>query len=472
MDASIDIALLTQPDGTIVALNDAAVQSLQGVREELIGKNVLDLFPSELSKTRRAKSEEVVQSGQPTMFEDTRGGKWFSNHIYPVLDENGTVNQLAIYAHDITERVSLQQVSRELTNITDLPSTLDCVCGILETIFASPFVGIGVISKDETIQMITQSERSMRLPNMVQLVDIPVIQELIKQRSSRVISEVQTGPQLPDIRTWAEGLNLNSVLLVPLVLRGEAFGFLFISTDQAERVFSEQEIALAEIVAKDIASAVDNARLLSMVQEQAVADERIRIARELHDSVTQTMYSVSMVAEALPRLLDRNLDEAKRRAVHLRQMTLGALAEMRNLLFEFHPKALRDTRLSVLLQQLGEVLTGRTRIPVELEIRNDTQLPEDVKVVFYRVAQEVFNNTSKHAQATQVRVILQSDPNECRLIIQDDGVGFDPKVITEENLGLKIIQERAEEIGADLRVESSSGQGTRVALAWVPEKYE
>jgi PAS domain S-box-containing protein len=466
MDASIDIALLTQPDGTIVALNDAAVQSLLGVRENLIGKNVLDLFPSELSKTRRARSEEVVRSGNPVQFEDTRGGKWFRNHIYPILDAQAQVSQLAIFAHDITERISLQQVSRELTNITDLPSTLDCVCGILEDLFDSPFVSIGVTPHDETIQIVMQSERSQRLPDMVLIVKNPAIQELIKQRSSLIVSELQTAPRLSEIRTWAKALNLHSVLLSPLIMRGEVFGFLFVSTDQETRVFSEQEVVLAELLSSDIASAIENARLLSLVQEQAVADERIRIARELHDSVTQTMYSISMVAEALPRLLDRNLDEAKRRVIHLRQMTLGALAEMRNLLFEFHPKALRDTRLSNLIRQLGEVLTGRTRIPVDIDVHENAQLSEDVKVAFYRVAQETFNNISKHAQTTVVRVVLRSDSNECSLSIQDDGVGFDPQVIDDEKLGLKIMTERAEQIGAELTVESVPNQGTHVLLVW------
>ena len=201
---------------------------------------------------------------------------------------------------------------------------------------------------------------------------------------------------------------------------------------------------------------------------RAAEEERIRIARELHDSVTQTMYSVSIVAEALPHLLETNLDEARRRAVHLRQMTLGALAELRNLLFEFHPKALQDTQLSILLRQLGEVLTGRTRIPVDLDISGNANLPENVKIAFYRIAQEAFNNISKYAQATHVNVVLESVPNKCKLLIQDNGIGFDLDSVNTEKLGLKIMQERAESIGADLTVKSSPDQGTKVSLFWQP----
>jgi PAS domain S-box-containing protein len=201
-------------------------------------------------------------------------------------------------------------------------------------------------------------------------------------------------------------------------------------------------------------------------QYKAVEEERIRIARELHDSVTQTMYSVSIVAEALPRLLDRNPGEARRRAVHLRQMTLGALAEMRNLLFEFHPQALKDTDLNILIQQLSDVLTGHTRIPVDLAIEGEMQLPEDVKIVFYRIAQEAFNNIIKHAEATLVSTSLISGADGCRLTIHDNGRGFDPKIVKSEKLGLKIMCERAEEIYGDLVVESSPNQGTRISLVW------
>ena len=305
LNASIDIALLTHPDGTIVAGNQACANALGEKLDMLVGQNVFDYFPAELANARREKTEQAINNRKPVHFEDLRDGRWFRNHIYPILDRDGNVDQLAIYAHDITG-----------------------------------------------------------------------------------------------------------------------------------------------------------------VQFRAAEEERIRIARELHDSVTQTMYSVSIVAEALPRLLDRDLDEAKLRAIHLRQMTLGALAELRNLLFEFHPKALRDTRLSILIRQLGEMLTGRTLIPVEITVEGNIELPENVKIVYYRIAQEAFNNIAKHAHANQVTAVLESVPDKCIFSIQDNGIGFDLEAVNTEKLGLKIMHERAEEIGADLRVESSPNQGTLISWLW------
>jgi signal transduction histidine kinase len=118
------------------------------------------------------------------------------------------------------------------------------------------------------------------------------------------------------------------------------------------------------------------------------------------------------------------------------------------------------------VQQLGDVLTGRTHIPVEITITADAQQPEDVKIAFYRVAQEAFNNIAKHAQATQVNTMLESVPNQCKLSIQDNGIGFDLDSVYTEKLGLKIMRERAEDICADLIVESYPNQGTLVSLLW------
>ena len=120
------------------------------------------------------------------------------------------------------------------------------------------------------------------------------------------------------------------------------------------------------------------------------------------------------------------------------------------------------------MRQLSEVLTGRTRIPVDLDITKNAKLPEDVKIAFYRIAQEAFNNIDKYAQATQVNVVLESVPDKCKLSIQDNGIGFDLDSVHTEKLGLKIMLERAEKIGADLRVKSSPDQGTKVSLVWQP----
>jgi signal transduction histidine kinase len=253
-------------------------------------------------------------------------------------------------------------------------------------------------------------------------------------------------------------------------VRATAIGFMSVAADQAGRTFTPDELGLAETIAADIAAAVENARLLERAKAAAAAEERNRIARELHDSVTQTMYSVSIVAEALPRLLERDLAEAKCNAAYLRKTTLGALAEMRTLLFELRPGTLDRAGLDVLLQQLADVLTGRTRVPVEITVEGEATLPPDVKIGLYRIAQEAFNNVGKHARANRAWVTLQRGPEGAILAIRDNGRGFDPESIPQERIGLRIMRERAKEIGAVLTVESGPGQGTTVSVVWTADE--
>jgi signal transduction histidine kinase len=243
-------------------------------------------------------------------------------------------------------------------------------------------------------------------------------------------------------------------------------GFLFVASDQADRIFTPHEVRLAETVAADIAGAIENARLFEQAQASAVGEERARIARDLHDSVTQTLYSASLIAEALPRVWARNPQQVRGSLTTLLQLIRGALAEMRTLLFELRPAALEEASLDRMLHQLADVLTGRTRTPVEVTVQGRSDVQAEVKIALYRIAQEAFNNIAKHAGATQVAVTLQGLPDRVILAIQDDGRGFGPHAVPAERMGMRIMRERAEAIGAQLVVESEVGRGTEVRVEW------
>jgi signal transduction histidine kinase len=144
----------------------------------------------------------------------------------------------------------------------------------------------------------------------------------------------------------------------------------------------------------------------------------------------------------------------------------GALAEMRTLLFELRPSALEAVSLSTLLGHQGDAFTGRTRIPVKMILNDDSALPNDVKITFYRVAQEAFNNIAKHSEATEVAVKFRSKEGRVKITIADNGRGFDQQSLPEDKLGLRIMGERAEEVGARLEVESAPGEGARISLTW------
>jgi signal transduction histidine kinase len=215
-------------------------------------------------------------------------------------------------------------------------------------------------------------------------------------------------------------------------------------------------------------------------EELAVLEERNRLARELHDSVTQTLFSASLIAEALPALWERNQEMGRERLVMLRQMSCGALAEMRTLLLELRPAALVETNLEDLLRQLGEAVTVREGVPVTVEVEGRCELPANLHVALYRIAQEALNNVVKHAKASQIAVRLRCMPRvqspnsqegkeasvKVELVISDDGRGFDTDDVPPECMGMCIMRERAEAVGAQLRIISQTGRGTQVTVVW------
>ncbi len=228
---------------------------------------------------------------------------------------------------------------------------------------------------------------------------------------------------------------------------GQLQGILSIGADRTEEKRNEEMIA-------------------QQSKEKAAAEERNRLARDLHDAVSQTLFSASLIAEVLPRLWERNQDEARKRLEEIRQLSRGALAEMRTLLLELRPAALVDADMGELLKQLAASITGRARIPVSVEIEGECGQAPEVKVALYRIAQEALNNVAKHSGATQARVGLFCEADKIELIIGDNGKGFDISHTSPSSLGLGIMRERAKGIGAQVTIDSHPGQGTIVTVTW------
>ncbi len=211
-----------------------------------------------------------------------------------------------------------------------------------------------------------------------------------------------------------------------------------------------------------------SSELLRKEQEmrEAVADERTRIAGDLHDSVTQTLFSTAAIADALPEVWDRHPEEARRGLEDLKLLTKGALAEMRTLLLELRPACLLEKTLGELLQQLAGAAAGRTRIPVDVEIAGDARLPDDLQVTLYRTAQEALHNVVKHARASEVKIRLACDEQNVLLTIHDNGRGFENNRSTTTGMGLEIMRERVRAIQGQLRIESTPQAGTTVEVQW------
>jgi signal transduction histidine kinase len=260
-------------------------------------------------------------------------------------------------------------------------------------------------------------------------------------------------------------LGYKAILSVPLVVQGESYGGITLYYREPRR-FSDEEISLATSISSQAALAIENARLREQAAQGAAFAERNRLARDLHDSVTQSLYSVTLYAEATARLL-RGGDAAAAEE-HLREMgttAREALREMRLLIFELSPPALETGSLVDALQMRLDAVEARGGIAVSFRVEGEEELNPRVRKELYQIAQEALNNSLKHSRGQAVRLLLQFGAEETVLEIVDDGVGFKPEQAQKSGgRGVRGMRERVDRIGGSLAVESVTTGGTRVRV--------
>ncbi|HEX6268695.1 MAG TPA: GAF domain-containing sensor histidine kinase, partial [Anaerolineales bacterium] len=271
----------------------------------------------------------------------------------------------------------------------------------------------------------------------------------------------------PSIKQALEMEGVQQVINIPLFAKGRLVGAFNLGTHHA-RPITPEEISLLSSIGRQIAVAVENARLYDQAEHSAAIAERHRLSRELHDSVTQSLYSVTMYAEAAARLLTTG--DTATAAEHLRELrhtAQEALREMRLLIFELRPPALAKVGLAAALQARLDSVELRSGMKTELQVEGEQdreQFPRAAEEELYHIAQEALNNILKHANAQHVWVHLRFSEAETFLAIRDDGVGFTPTAAGNGGLGLASLRERAEKIGASMEIESTSGAGTEIRV--------
>ncbi|HUS84946.1 MAG TPA: GAF domain-containing protein, partial [Anaerolineales bacterium] len=279
-----------------------------------------------------------------------------------------------------------------------------------------------------------------------------------------IVHNVRDESKVASWITDVEGIQ--SFMHIPIRIEDAIYGVF--NVDYMEpRGFGTEEQRLFTALAQRAALAIEQAQLQDQAQQAAVFEERQRLARDLHDAVTQTLFSASIIAEVIPRLWEQDPELGLSRLEILRELTKGALAEMRTLLIELRPAAIAEADLVELMRQLAESTTGRARIPVDLQVDGECDFTPEVKVVLYRIAQEALNNVAKHSKATRAAIRLLCEEQKVELTIEDDGIGFDIGSVPPDHLGLRIMRERAESIGAELAIESGQNEGARITLTWM-----
>jgi PAS domain S-box-containing protein len=490
LNAPPDTAMLLSPEGIILETNEIGAKRLGVSVEEAVGSNVFELFEPSVAELRWKKAEEALASKQAVRWEDERDGKHYANNFYPILDENEDIISLAVFAANITGRKKveealrhkiedlniLNQVGHVVTSAMDMPVVLQRIAEIISGHYQARYSHI-ILQEDveDELMILVGFDRESGIikPTSLDLSlgSLPLVNDVMTTGESLVISDPQSLSLPSDVRDFLKEHHIQGVMLIPLRIIGAVSGIMVVSHDQSGRSFTTDEVLLAETIADDVSRAVEIARLQEQEKNAAATEERSRLARDLHDAVTQTIYSASLIAEVLPTVWERNPTEGQRNLVKLRQLVRGALAEMRTLLFELRPASLEAAELTTLLRHLGDALTGRTRIPVSYQIVEKNVPPVEVKIGIYRITQEALNNIAKHSEATQVTVELQSDLNQVKLTVRDDGRGFDQNNLAEDKLGIQIMTERANEIDARLELNTTPGKGTQISITWPGEEY-
>ena len=212
-------------------------------------------------------------------------------------------------------------------------------------------------------------------------------------------------------------------------------------------------------------------RLYAQAQELAAMRERQRLARELHDSVSQALYSIGLGAYTAREVLERDPEQAMASLDYVITLSEAGLAEMRALIFELRPESLETEGLVAALTKQVAVLQARYRLTVEAELGDEPALSLEKKHALYRIAQEACHNVVKHARASLVVLRLAERENEVLLEIRDNGRGFDPAGSFPGHLGLRSMRERTAKVGGSMTIESAPEQGTSICVR-VPLREE
>ncbi len=395
-----------------------------------------------------------------------------------LADEQGIIYGAITFGYDITDRkhteIALKKAHDELSVLYDVASIASQSID-LSTILQSSLTRVlpTMKSKKGTIHLWDVQTETLRLAAHQGLSDSAVLQLECISLDDGLISRVfsQGAPvmvtDMGDVLKMhnAPANVLHTYLGAPVRAKGRILG-VFSVFSRAEHHFSQDEITLLTSISHQIGVAVENARLYQEAAQLAVMEERRRLARDLHDSVTQSLFSVTLLAEASNRLLrGGELSNAEQHLTWLNETAQNALKEMRLLIFELRPMDLETGGLVAAVQQRLNAVERRTGIKAHLIADQSAELPIHLEEGLYRIIQEALNNTLKHAAATSITIHITIRPTETTVQISDDGIGFErDDVYRLGGLGLESIRERVENMGGTLRIKSAIGQGTHITI--------
>jgi signal transduction histidine kinase len=263
-------------------------------------------------------------------------------------------------------------------------------------------------------------------------------------------------------------------LAVPIFWQGVITGVFGICAADPSRRFTDADVQVLTLFAKHAAVAIENARLYQQSRELAVTEERNRLAREIHDTLAQSLTGMVLQIEAVEDLLDKEPAQARAELQSLQQLARAALEEARRSVWGLRPPILEEATLAEALERRLQEESRLGRFSGRFAAAGRPRpLTPSIEAGVYRIAQEALTNVSRHAEATVVVVQLRFEPGDLVLVVQDDGRGIESGVASSPDggFGLTSMQERAERIGASLTIVTAPRAGTEVVLAWEPPSF-
>jgi PAS domain S-box-containing protein len=404
---------------------------------------------------------------------------WLADHLVVLADETGRPAYRLGTVQDITERKratadleALLAVSASLTSTLELPALLTALVEQLRTVVEYDGMAIYLLEgNDLTVtEYVGPLPRHEALAIRLPLSETAGCREVIEQRHPVRFADLRADtPEARSLRSAVSGAqarligDCRSWLGVPLVAKGRPIGMLRLSHAEPDH-FTEHQIRVATTVANHAALAIENAQLYERAQRIAALEERQRLARELHDSVSQALYGVGLASHTALRHLIRRPEKAETALRHVLTLAQTGLSDMRALILELRPELLAQEGLARAIARQAEALYQRRGVPITVDVCEEPDVPLDVKEALYRITQEAMANAAKHSLAKRIEVRIGQDGQRVRLEIADDGIGFDPRANYPGHLGLRSMGERSAQIGAKFSVRSEPGVGSVVRV--------
>jgi signal transduction histidine kinase len=358
----------------------------------------------------------------------------------------------------LAESESLQRTTTGLLEKLDLDEVLEIVSS--EACQLTGAKGSAVLLLEDEDWLIVTISTGQPLPVLERLPVKNSLAGMAVQQATHVLVN-----KLPNqMQAYHRNQDLESILVVPLRAKETIIGALDV-VNKLEG-FSQDDVRILNLFAAEAAIAIENARLREQAEQLAVMKERQRLARELHDSVTQALYSLNLYADATQLALSSGkMDVAAENLQELSNMAREAMLDMRTLIFELHPPILEKEGLVAALQTRLEAVEARSGIHTNIQVEDERRLPLPLETELYRLAQEALTNAVKHSKANEVTIWLRFEDQRVSLEIMDDGIGFDMMIVKKSGgLGIKSMHERVKQIEGEITIESTPGEGTSVRV--------